>query len=113
MSDPSTDKIGTVRQSPDGTIVVRAENESYPWMALNLDGPYCAPNEVVATWPVIGACPGTPAVEGRGMDDAAEVERLKDEIDRLKGDRLTARCSCGHAWPETSATLLVLKGWWH
>lgn len=96
-SDPSTDKVGTVRQSPGGTIVVRAEHGSYPWMALNLGGePYCAPDDVVAAWPVIGACPGTPAVEGQGMDDAAlkwvgiagdsaeEIERLRAELDSIR-----------------------------
>lgn len=82
--DPSADPVGTVRQSPRGTVAIR--DHANDWVSLKA---VVFLGSDVVDWPVIGAVPGTPAAEAEKPErDADEVSRLPIPVRQRVGQLL-------------------------
>lgn len=83
QGDAANDLTGTVRRSPDGTLLAvmwPSPPSPHTWAVMSHYGSdgYEKP-ERVAHWPVIGAVPGSPAA-----GDASEVQQLRAENAELR-----------------------------
>lgn len=73
VDSPETDPVGTVREGPDGVVVVKRSKtdalSGTPWLSPTHGYKVFNANREVKGWPVIGACPGTEAAHLTDQED--------------------------------------------
>lgn len=104
QGDPAGDPMGTVRRSPDQTMLAihwPSPPSAYSWHATDRHGSlgYEKP-ERIAHWPVTGSVPGTPAAGMELQPHAAAAAETKGVAPKVVDVQLPAPRPLDPAWAE-------------